>query len=87
MAANRVIAPSMDKIIHHTVQLHCDPRRAYEMFAVNRWMESWLTNAAEVRPVIGTKYEPFWKPNDRENNSTTECKITALEPGRLLSFE
>ena len=77
----------MDKIVHHSVRLCCDARRAFEMFTVNSLLESWLTNAAEVTPVVGGGYELFWEPGDRENNSTLGCRVTAVEPDRLLSFE
>ena len=77
----------MDKIIHHSVQLQCDPHRAFEMFTVNQLLESWLVNVAEVEPVAGGKYELFWEPNDRENNSTLGCTITAVEVDKFLAFE
>lgn len=77
----------MDKIVHHSVRLHCDARRAFEMFTVNNLLESWLVNLAEVEPVVGGKYELFWEPEDRENNSTIGCKVTAVEPDKFLSFE
>jgi uncharacterized protein YndB with AHSA1/START domain len=77
----------MDKIIHHSVQLHCDPHRAFEMFTVNHLLESWLTTIAEVEAIVNGKYELFWEPNDRENNSTIGCTITAVEDDTFLSFE
>lgn len=40
-----------------------------------------------MEPVVGGKYEIFWNPEDRENDSTLGCKITAIEPGKFLSFE
>lgn len=77
----------MDKIIHCSVQLQCDVHRAFEMFTVNHLLESWLVNVAEVEHVVGGKYELFWEPEDRENNSTIGCKLTAIEPNKFLSFE
>lgn len=77
----------MDKILHHTVRLPCDRRRAFKMFTVNENLQSWLTAVADMEPVAGGKYELFWNPNDRENDSTIGCKITAIEPDRFLSFE
>ena len=77
----------MDKIIHQSVQLHCDPHRAFEMFTVNQLLESWLVEAAEVEPVPGGKYELFWEPADRENNSTLGCKVTAVEADKFIAFE
>jgi hypothetical protein len=57
------------------------------MFTVSRALQSWLAPVAEVAPVLGGKYELFWEPDDRENNSTIGCRITALETDRLLSFD
>jgi uncharacterized protein YndB with AHSA1/START domain len=57
------------------------------MFTVNEYLQSWLTAAADVEPVVDGKYELFWNPEDRENDSTIGCKITAIERGRFLSFD
>ena len=77
----------MDKIIHLSLKLHCDPRRAFELFTDNQLLESWLVDVAEIEPVVGGKYELFWEPDDRENNSTIGCKITALERDQLIALE
>ena len=68
----------MDKIVHQSVHLQCDPHRAFQMFTVNQNLESWLVDLAEVEPVPGGRYELFWEPGDRENNSTLGCKVTAV---------
>ncbi len=77
----------MDKVIQLTAILNCDVQRAFELFTVSHLIESWLTNVAEVEPVMGGKYELFWEPNDRENNSTIGCRITAIRADHFLSFE
>jgi len=77
----------MDKVIYHLTTLKCSPEKAFEMFTVNEHLERWLTEAAYVEPKVGGKYELFWNPEDRENDSTIGCKILALRPNRLLSFE
>lgn len=77
----------MDKIIHRSLKLPCDSHRAFELFTDNRLLESWLANVAEVEPAVGGKYELFWEPDDRENNSTLGCRITALQPDQLIAFE
>lgn len=77
----------MDKIIHLSIRLHCDPHQAFEMFTAKAQLEAWLVNLAEVEPHVGGRYELFWEPDDRENNSTIGCKITAIEPDQFLSFE
>jgi uncharacterized protein YndB with AHSA1/START domain len=77
----------MDKIIHLAVHLQCSPHRAYEMFSVNNLLESWLAPVAEVEPTPGGRYELFWEPHDRENNSTIGCRVTAAAPDQLLAFE
>jgi uncharacterized protein YndB with AHSA1/START domain len=78
---------TMDKIIHHSVWLNCDTHHAFEMFTINQLLESWLVNVAEVNPVVNGKYELFWEPNDRENNSTMGCKFTAIEIDKFIAFE
>jgi uncharacterized protein YndB with AHSA1/START domain len=77
----------MDKIILHSAQLQCNTHRAFKMFTDNQLLESWLVNVAEVESFVGGKYELFWEPSDRENNSTLGCKVTAIEVDRFLAFE
>jgi uncharacterized protein YndB with AHSA1/START domain len=77
----------MDKIIHRTANLQCDAHQAFELFTENRLLEAWLTNTATVEPRAGGKYELFWEPDDRENNSTIGCHVTAIHPDQFLSFE
>jgi uncharacterized protein YndB with AHSA1/START domain len=77
----------MNKIIHLSIILNCDARRAFTFFTDNKSIESWLTAKAEVEPKAGGKYELFWEPLDRENNSTVGCKVTAVEKDKFISFE
>lgn len=42
---------------------------------------------ADVEPKVGGKYELFWNPEDKENDSTIECKVLALHLNKFLSFE
>ncbi len=77
----------MTKILHHSVLLNCATHQAYEMFTVNKLLQSWFTKLADVEPVVGGKYELFWDPDDRKNNSTIGCKITALEQDKLIAFD
>lgn len=77
----------MDKIIYHTVHLKCDSEKAFEMFTVNQHLGRWLTQMADVEPKAGGKYELFWNPEDKENDSTIGCKILALQPNKFLCFE
>lgn len=77
----------MNRIIHHSVLLRCDTHQGFEMFTANELLQSWLTTLAEVEPLVGGKYELFWDPVNKESNSTIGCKVTAIEPGKFLSFE
>lgn len=77
----------MNKIIHLATILHCSAQQAFAFFTDNKLLESWLTAAAEVEPTVGGKYELFWEPSDRENNSTIGCKVTAIEKDKFISFE
>ncbi len=77
----------MEKIIHLSVHLRCDTHQAFEMFTNNSLLELWLVPRAETEPILGGRYELFWEPNDRENNSTIGCRVTAIEPDQFISFD
>lgn len=77
----------MDKIIYHVISMKCNPQKAFEMFTVNKHLEKWLTQKAFVELKVGGKYELFWNPEDKENDSTIGCKILALQPSEFLCFE
>lgn len=77
----------MDTIIFYSARLECDAKQAFEMFTVNERLEKWLTIMADVEPRVGGKYELFWNPKDRENDSTIGCKVLAIQPDKFLCFE
>lgn len=77
----------LDKIIYHSISLKCNPQKAFEMFAIGKNLEKWLTEAADVEPKVGGKYELFWNPEDKENDSTIGCEVLAIHPSRFISFE
>ena len=77
----------MDKIILLSAELNCNTHQAFEMFTSNELLESWLVNVADTQAFVGGKYELFWEPSDRENNSTIGCKVTAIESDRFIAFE
>jgi len=77
----------VDRIIYHSISLRCNPQKAFELFTANKHLEKWLTQVANVEPKIGGKYELFWNPDDKENDSTIGCKILAIAPSRFLCFE
>jgi uncharacterized protein YndB with AHSA1/START domain len=77
----------VDKVLHHSIRLKCDSHRAFRMFTVNELVEKWFPVEADIEPQVGGKYELFWEPEDKANNSTIGCRITALEEDKLLAFE
>ena len=77
----------VDKVIHLSVSLGCTPHEAFKFFTVNGHLEKWLTEMADVEPKIGGKFEIFWNPNDKENDSTIGCKILAIAPSKFICFE
>jgi uncharacterized protein YndB with AHSA1/START domain len=77
----------VDKIVYQRGRLSCDIRRAFEMFTVNHLVQSWLAPVAEVEAVEGGRYELFWDLEDRQQDSTIGCRVTAIEEDRFLSFE
>lgn len=82
-----VIAPVTDRVIHATALVSVRPARAFEYFTKVDLLTAWLTTAAEVEPKVGGKYELFWQPDDRENNSTIGCRITAMAADQFLAFQ
>jgi uncharacterized protein YndB with AHSA1/START domain len=81
------IEPVTDKIIHVEAFLAVPPAKAFAFFTTNELLQSWLTAAADVEPRVGGKYDLFWEPADRENNSTIGCRVTALAPGQFIAFQ
>jgi len=78
---------AMENIIQLRLEIHCDINSAFDMFTQNRFLESWLTVKAEVEPKIGGKFELFWEPENREDNSTSGCKVTSIEQNKFISFD
>ncbi|MBI4502281.1 MAG: SRPBCC domain-containing protein [Gemmatimonadetes bacterium] len=81
------VAPAADRILTISVLLPVSPAEAFAYFTNNERLVSWLTAAADVDPRVGGKYELFWEPADRENNSTIGCRITALAADQLLAVQ
>ncbi|MFX0009825.1 MAG: SRPBCC domain-containing protein [Candidatus Hermodarchaeota archaeon] len=77
----------MQKIIQIQIELNCELKQAFEFFTMNKKLESWLPEKADVEPKVGGKYELFWQPQNPEINSTIGCKITSIEKDKFLSFE
>lgn len=88
VAAKRsAVGQVKDEVIHVSALLQASPDRTFAYFTDNALLSSWLTAAADVEPKVGGKYELYWEPNDRENNSTIGCRITALAPAQFLAFQ
>ena len=77
----------MENIIKIKVVMECTEQTAFDFFIKNELLEGWLTEKADVEPIIGGKYELYWEPENRENNSTIGCKITGFEKGKFISFD
>lgn len=69
------------------MELTSSPREAFAYFIRPELLTAWLTPAAEVDPRVGGRYELFWRPDDREVDSTIGCRITALAEGQLIAFQ
>jgi uncharacterized protein YndB with AHSA1/START domain len=85
-ASRSAIEPVTDKIIHVHALIGVPPAKAFAYFTVNELLQSWLTAVADVEPKVGGRYELFWEPTDRENNSTIGCRVTAIAPGQAIAF-
>lgn len=78
---------NMDRVIHCSAELSCPMPRAFAYFTRNDLLQTWLATAADVQPEVAGKYELFWDPSDRENDSTLGCKVTAIAPEIFVAFE
>jgi len=76
----------LEKIIKIKEEIECTTKAAFNFFIKNELLESWLTEKANVEPIPGGKYELYWEPENKENNSTIGCKITGIEKDRFISF-
>jgi uncharacterized protein YndB with AHSA1/START domain len=81
------VAPALDRVIHVTALLPVPPDRAFAYFTTNTLLQEWLAAVAVVEPRVGGEYELFWQPDDRENNSTIGCRVTAIAAAQLLAFQ
>ncbi len=77
----------MEPVIHHQARLACDTRTAYDHFTRGDLLVKFFTNEAEVEPHVGGKYELAWDPENKPQNSTVGCRITALTEGQLIAFD
>jgi hypothetical protein len=77
----------MNEIINLSLVLDCDTKKAFAMFTGKKEVSSWLAIDANIELRMGGKYELFWDPKDRVNNSTIGCRINGLEIGKMLAFE
>jgi uncharacterized protein YndB with AHSA1/START domain len=81
------IEPVDDRVLHLTVDVPAATETVYACFAESGRLERWLALVADVEPRIGGRYELFWEPADRENDSTIGCRVTALSAGELIAFQ
>jgi uncharacterized protein YndB with AHSA1/START domain len=81
------VAAVTDRIVTASALLPVSHEQAFEYFARNDLLEAWLTPAADVEARVGGKYELFWAPADRENNSTIGCHVTAVATGQFIAFQ
>ena len=81
------VAPVKDEVIHVSALLEASPETTFAHFTDSTLLRSWLTAEADVEPKVGGNYQLYWEPNDRENNSTIGCRITALAPAQFLAFQ
>ncbi len=77
----------MGNVPRQSVRLECTAHQAFEMFTHNDLLVDWFSPLADVEPWVSGKYELFWNPDDKQNDSTIGCKVTAIAQDKLLAFE
>ena len=86
-ASRSAVAPVTDRIVHVDAVVAVRPAEAFRHFAVASLLQGWLAPLAEVEARVGGKYELFWEPDDRENNSTIGCRVTAVHDDQMIAFQ
>ena len=81
------VAPAKDEVIHLRASLPVAPADAFAWFTRNELLVRWLAPVADVEPWVGGRYELFWRPDEREYDSTIGCRVTALEHGEVVGFQ
>lgn len=77
----------MNKVIHLSECLWCDPETAFANFTVKHLIEGWLAPLARVEPIVGGRYELFWDLDGQARNCTAGCRVTAVRVPHLIAFE
>lgn len=70
-----------------TLELNISAEELWRFWLEPSKLQSWLTQKANIEPNIGGAFELFWDPSTPSDNSTLGCKILAMVPNKLLSFE
>nr|WP_241254428.1 SRPBCC domain-containing protein [Brevibacillus sp. SYP-B805] len=74
-------------MIQLSLQINRPVEEVFRMFTVNEHLQGWLTQEANVEPMVGGRYELYWNPANKEVDSTIGCKVLAIEENKLLAFE
>jgi len=77
----------MNKIIRLSLSVNINCNHAFKLFSDSKLLENWLASLADVEPKTRGKYELFWDPENKHENSTLGCKITAFVKDEMISFE
>lgn len=81
------VTPVTDRIVTTSAFLPVPPDEAFEFFTDDGRLRSWLAADADVEARVGGRYELFWDPADRDNDSTIGCRVTAIAPPQFLAFQ
>lgn len=85
--ARSTTGPAEDRVITASAFVPLPCEQAFFHFTKNELLEKWLTAAADVDPRVGGRYELYWEPADRDNNSTIGCRVTAIASGQFIAFQ
>jgi len=62
--------------------------RVWRAWTTPQGLASWLCLRANIKPVVGGKFELFWNPDETrpESDSTLGCRVLSIDRPRLLHF-
>jgi uncharacterized protein YndB with AHSA1/START domain len=79
--------PVEDRIVFEVVEVAAPVETTFRYFSDDKLGAKWLAPRVEIEKKAGGKYELFWDPASRENDSTIGCHLTALMPNQLIAFQ
>lgn len=74
-------------IVEKSILLKVKKEIAFSYFIEPDLITKWLCSDAIINPIVEGAYELFWDLEDRNHNSTIDCKIQSIDAPNHVSFD